>query len=643
MVDDFGYAGKILRVDLSSLSMTYIQTSDYTPRFIGGIGIAAKIYWDEVPPETGAFDSNNELIFMTGPLAGLSGLAGSRWLVCGKSPIASPEHFYYCNLGGIWGAQLKFAGYDGIVIQGKSGSPVYLLLQDGAAELRDASNLWGRNSVETQSLLKDELGSSVSVVTIGPAGENQVSMATVLADSDSSGRGFGAVMGSKKLKAIVVGGRGSRPRVANPEMLRQLVKHIRELRPDGTTHHLKWVYMSMPPENAKKQLCYGCISGCDRMTYEAANGDRGKLFCQPSFFYRPTALGYYGEPNEVPFQAIRLCDKFGIDTRAIDLIIQWLSRCYKAGILTDENTGIPISKLGSIEFMETLVKKISLRDGFGDVLAQGILRAADSVGGKAQDMMTGYVEKAGEIPVYGARLYITNGLFYAIEPSLPIAQAHNISRILIQWRNWLGGLQDAYMSGAVVRAIARRFWGSELAADFSTYGGKALAAKMIQDRGYMIECLVLCERSWPVMDVENSQDHVGDPTLESRIYSAVTGNAMDEKGLNRIGERVFNLKRAILVRDGHRGKEDDQLSEFNYNVPLESDHRNPECLVLGKDGEPVSRKGVVVNRQKFEKMRDEYYQLRGWDIPTGLQTRVKLEELHLEDIAGDLERRGLIM
>ena len=148
------------------------------------------------------------------------------------------------------------------------------------------------------------------------------------------------------------------------------------------------------------------------------------------------------------------------------------------------------------------------------------------------------------------------------------------------------------------------------------------------------------------MDVEHSEDHVGDPTLESKLYSIVTGNEVDEEGLYRIGERVFNLQRAILVREGHRGRKDDRLAEFNYTVPLEAGYPesiNPECLVPGKDGEPISRKGAVIDREKFERMLDEYYQLRGWDIRTGLQTKAKLGELRLEDVAGDLEKRGLIL
>jgi aldehyde:ferredoxin oxidoreductase len=170
-VETSGYAGKILRLDLSSGSKAELATPDYTDRFLGGRGVAAKIYWDGVSPKANAFDAENRLIFATGPLAGLPTLGGSRWQVCAKSPETIPEHFCYCNLGGRWGAELKFAGYDALVIAGKSDKPVYLLLYGDTVELKDASGLWGKGAIQTKEILKSELGSSARVVAIGPAGK----------------------------------------------------------------------------------------------------------------------------------------------------------------------------------------------------------------------------------------------------------------------------------------------------------------------------------------------------------------------------------------------------------------------------------------------------------------------------------------
>ena len=205
MATEFGYAGKILRVDLSSGSVTDIPTANYADRFLGGRGIAAKIYWDEVSPNTRAFDPENRLLFLTGPLAGIAGLGGAKVQVCGKSAVTTPEYFCYASLGGSWAPYLKFAGYDGIVVQGKSDKPVYLFLHDGICEIRDASHLWGKGAIEVREQLKSELGTTTRVVATGPAGENMVVFANLLADEDSSGSGgLGAVMGSKGLKAIAI-------------------------------------------------------------------------------------------------------------------------------------------------------------------------------------------------------------------------------------------------------------------------------------------------------------------------------------------------------------------------------------------------------------------------------------------------------
>ncbi len=635
-----GYAGKILRIDLSSGRITHAHTWDYAPKFLGGRGLAAKIYWDDVPPETKAFDPDNPLLIFIGPLCGFPGVAGSRWQVCGKSPSTYPEHFSYSNLGGSWGFQLRRAGYDGLVIQGKSDLPVYLFIQDSVVEIRDATSVWGKKAIEVREALKAELGSSVNVLTTGPAGENRVSYASLLADNDAAGScGFGAVMGSKNLKAIVVLGSGS-VKAAQPERLRKLLRHILKFAGSRSVDYAS--PLDLP--NLKRDPCHGCSWNCIRMTYRAADGSRGKLMCQAGFFYLQRAFQYYGEQNEVFFHAARLCNDYGLDAIVVEGIIMWLSRCQKAGILNDDNTGIPLSRMGSMEFIETLIRKIALREGFGDILAQGPVKAAELVGNGAPKLITDYILKAGQSAYYEGRAYITTGLFYAMEPRQPIQQLHEISGPMMRWVHWATKKEGPHLSSAQFRAIARRFWGSELAADFSTYEGKALAAKKIQDRQYAKECLILCDFAWPIIYAENSEDHMGDPTLESQVFSAYSGKEVDEEGLYVFGERVFNLQRAIMVREGHRGRQDDRLPEQFYTIPMKKYYpqaHNPECLVPGKKGEIISRKGTVVDREKFEKMKTEYYKLRGWDPVTGFQKKAKLNELGLADVAGDMEKQGL--
>ena len=640
MTGQCGYAGEILRVDLSSESVTRMPTLDYADRFLGGRGIATKVYWDEVPPEVRAFDPENRLIFATGPLAGFKGVSGSRWQICGKSSLTTPEYFNYSNLGGNWGAQLKLAGYDALVVQGRSEKPVYILIQDDNVEIRDASALWGKSTVETREILKEQLGSSVNVVATGPAGENMVTFASVLADKDASGSsGLGAVMGSKKLKAVAVRGSGE-VKAANPQRYRELANYARELR--------KGFGMGITPGTdvgmkLKKDYCYGCTGGfCFRGTYRASNGKVGKYMCGSATFYVLRARKYYGEWNEVPFFANMICNEYGVDTHQMDVMMQWLSKCHQAGILTDENTGIPLSKQGSLEFIETLVRKIGLRDGIGDILAQGTIRAADMVGQGAKELLTDYITDSGHFALIdGPRMYISTGLLYAMEPRQPMGQLNELGSLSL-WLMWVYKQEGAFVSNDVFRAIGKRLLGSEAAVDFTTYEGKALAARMIQDRECAKDSLILCSYLYPIMFSIQTADHVGDPAIESKILSAVTGNEIDEDGLYRIGERIFNVQRAVLAREGHRGRECDRISEYNYTKPLKFDLHNPELLSPGKGDEVVSKKGAVLDREKFEEVKDEYYSLRGWDVATGLQTRAKLEELGLKDMVGDLERRGLI-
>jgi len=647
---DFGYAGQILRVDLSNGKTERIPTSDYAGRFLGGRGLAARIYWEEVQPEIGAFDSENRIIFATGPLCGVPTVGGSRWTVCGKS--AEKQTFSYCNMGGRWGAELKFAGYDALVIQGISDYPVYLLIDGDRVEVKDASGIWGKGTVETREALKTEHGKSARVVAIGQAGENMAVMASFLADNDASGSGqLAASVGAKKLKAIVVKGAGNKVGIARPDEFRELADYYKSLQvafPAKDWQQIsRWSrdlvldFRAIPPEQMKREPCYGCLGQCARQSYLASDGTKGKFLCHSAYFYQPEAERYYGEFNEVPFQATRLCDHYGMDTKAVDKIMSWLDGHYRAGNLTEEGTGLPLSRIGSREYIEALTHIIALRKGIGDVLAQGLEKISVLLTeGTETGPSVGLLGEPGFFDPYGPRLYLTNGIIYAMEPTFPIQQIHEIGMIVARWRTSQLGLADC--PSEVVRSIGKTFWGSELAADFTTCEGKALAAKKIQDRQYAKECAILCDFIWPLIYKEFGEDRVGDPTLEAKFLSAVIGKEIDEGEFYQIGERVLNLQRAILVREGHQGREYDSLDERCFTEPLQYDLSNPDCIVPGWNGEQASRKGAVVNWGEWEEMKTEYYGLRQWDPTTGLQTREQLESLELSDVADDLERRGLL-
>ena len=646
-MSEFGYAGEILRVDLSNNGVSRLPTADYTTRFIGGRGFAAKIYWDETSDRTSALGPDNCLLIMTGPFGGFTGLAGCRWTVCGKSPEIEPEAFSYSNLGGSWGAWLKYAGFDGIAVTGRADKPVYIHIDNGLVQIRDASNLWGKNALETLEQLQKELGRETRVMTIGQAGENLVTFATIFATDNAVGSsGFGAVMGSKMLKAITVKADKKRsPRAHDPDRLKSLVKQIYRIRMKTRES----VFADgLPPENnlTRKTTCYGCINGCIRMAYRAEDGRKYKFFCQAANVYNAAAQ-QYGSGVEVSMLATRLCDIYGLDTAVVEPMVNWLGACYSAGVLTEEQSGLPLSRIGSADFFETLVRKISFREGFGDILALGTLRAAQIVGEDSQKLVNlrigvGIGSRASEGRDYDPRLIPINILFYATEPRRAIQVLHGASAPFNRWTAWINDKSESIFSSKVFRRIGEEFWGSVEAADFSTYTGKALAAKNIQDYNNIKECLVLCDMQWPHYQIRSIDKNIGFSTLESRIFTAITGREIDEVEFNHFGERIFNLQRAILINQGWEGRKGDVLLDYLHDDPLEWTLFSPDCIVPGKDGVPTSRKGVVIERNEFEALKDEYYQLRGWDVATGFQTRAKLEELELGDIADVLGNRGLI-
>ncbi len=629
----YGYAGTILRVDLATGITSPINTEEYAPLFLGGRGFAAKLYWDEVEPETEAFDEKNKLMFMLGPLAGIPAIGGSRWGVYGKSALNIRHSFNYGNLGGTFGAELKFAGYDGMVIQGKSDKPVYIHIQDDSVTIKSASHLWGKNSIETRKILQQELGPKTRVVSIGQAGENLVSNAIVLADGDASGSGgLGAVMGSKNCKAVAVTGTNRKVPVADMDRIRELAKYIHSL---GRGNVKVWGvdFMAHGPRT-KKAPCYGCMGDCLRVNYTADNGKQGKFMCQSRFFYFAQSLIYHQADNDVPFMANKLCDEYGIDTWVLEETMKWFINCYHEGLITEEEAEIPLSKVGSWEFIEALTRKIAFREGIGDILAGGVHRAAEEFGEDSKKLIR-------SVDPYEPRLYLTNALIFPFEPREPIQQVHEVGLSLAQWATSAKGIPGSSIDTDVLFGIAKKFWGSEKAADMTTYEGKALAARMIQDRQYAKESLITCDWMYPVLDRPNMEDRVGEPDMESKVISAVMGKDISEDELNRYGERVFNLQRAVLLRDGHRALEDDMLPDEWHTQPLESHIADPDCLAPGADREPVSRKGSLVNKDDYTAILKEYYELRGWNTNTGLQTRKQMHDLDLSDIWDELESQGM--
>lgn len=638
--DICGWMGKILKIDLSNSEISELETMAYAERFLGGRGIATRLYYENVGPEVGAFDPGNMLILMSGPLGATGAQAASRFEVVGKSPMLKPEGFCYGNLGGYFGPYLKRAGFDGVVVTGRAGKPVYIRINDGRAEIIEAGAIWGEGVYAVRDFLEKSYGKNVHFVTTGPAGENLCRSANLMTDNEGSATGgFGAVMGSKNLKAIAVSGTGN-PRVARPDDLKALNRLVIDL------SRRKPMPSPFPPNQVSrtgKASCYQCGIDCTmRSTYRTASGREIVRKCQSMFVYFPWVLRRPGEPLETAIEATGICNDYSLCTMEMANILQWLQACDKSGVLTPKETGLDMSTLGALDFFKKLAGMIARREGFGDVLAEGLLRAGESLGEKAQAQFSNEVSGVGSGAGYSPREYITNGLLYALEPRQPIAMLHEVSRIIGQWVVNQGAPGATPVTADIYRAVAERFWGNEQAWNLATPEGKAQAAARIMDRTYVKDSLLLCDSNWPLMVSNTTPDKVGDPTLESRLFTAVTGIETDEGGLYRYGERIFNLQRTILLREGRKPKADDVPAEFNFTDPVKTVFMNPEVIVPGQDKEVICLKGKTLDRKIYEGMREEFYRLRGWDPETGLQREETLVKLGLEDLAAELKQSNFI-
>ncbi|MFC1887156.1 aldehyde ferredoxin oxidoreductase N-terminal domain-containing protein, partial [Thermodesulfobacteriota bacterium] len=634
------WSGKTLKVDLTESSITELNTMDYADRFLGGRGAATRIYWELAPPDAAAFDPENPLILMNGPFSATGVPGASRFEVVSKSPMLNPERFSYGNMGGTFGPYLKRAGYDGVVIKGRADRPSYIYINDGRAEILDGAWLWGKGVREVSNLLREKHGKQVRFVTTGPAGENRCRTATLNTDNEGSVTGgHGAVMGSKNLKAIAVTGTGH-PKVVHPEKLKELIRQTMEISKRGT---LRMPYPKQYVTYKGKSSCYQCALDCLRGKYVTNSGLTAVSKCGPLTFYVSEAMSRR-EDNKIDaaFEATEMCNDFSLCTSEMKSILGWLNECYEEGFLSEQDTGLDLTEIGSHAFIEKMLSMIARREGFGDILAEGMARIGEKLGEKALSFfpLTTPAIQAGT--GYAPQMYYTNAMLYATEPRTPIAALHEVGYMIARWLLHQFRPDLSPTTAKVFREATKKFWHHEKAWDLTSYEGKAEACVTIQNRTHVKDSLPLCDCAWPLVDSFNTPDNIGDPALESKLFSAVTGIETDEMGLLRYGERILNLQRAILLREGRKAIEDDEVAEFNYTVPLEKGGVNPRLIVPGPTEEPVSIRGNLLDREKFKEMRHTYYTIRGWDPETGLQKTKTLERLGMADIIPDLEKRGQV-
>ncbi|MBN2074131.1 MAG: hypothetical protein JW762_01135 [Dehalococcoidales bacterium] len=611
----YGWMGKILNVNLTTSEISNIDTKLYAEKYLGGRGIASRIYWEKVNPETRAFDPENHLIFVTGPLVATGVQGATRMAVAGKSPMAYPEQYCYGNIGGHFPAELKKAGYDGLVISGHSQSPIYLLIDNDRIKILDASDLWGIGAYRTSEILQQIHGGRVKFLTTGQAGENKVRSAVIFGSHQStSTAGFGAVMGLKNLKAIVVDGSG-RPQVHDPERLKQLNRY--------TIKISKRLDLTIPPEvtmsghghlleRVGKGKCYQCGLVCIRNKYRYGNRVDLEDYrrCEAMEYYMPWKYGHEDEPVDTFYNAPILANDYSICTFELRSMINWLHDCYKENRLTEEETGLPLSKIGTNEFLETLLSSITSRQGLGTLLAEGLYRASKKVPEKARLILNPGILPVGENDALMPRSSVVHALLDPMEPRMSRPLFHAGFARAARMMNMINP-DISPVTDEVFKRIAIAFWGSEEAADAASYEGKALAAVKIQNRAYLEDSLGLCDSAWPIAYSFSKPDLVGDPDLEAKLYTAVTG--IDGSELDLAMERVTTIQRLIMIREGRKLPEDDYPHEDNLKK---------------KEDLP----GKALDRDKYLHMLKAYYRLRGWDETTGIPQSTTLKRLGIEDM-----------
>jgi len=611
-----------------------IPTMDYAGKYLGGRGLASRLYWEQVKPETGAFDPDNRLMFMTGPRLGAGAQGCSRMSVSGKSPMAYPEGYCYGSVGGLLPVEIKMAGWDGIVLDGCAEKPLYLLVEDSTVTLQDAAHLWGKTACTVETILGNTHGHTARFVTTGPAGENLVRTATLYASHKGTvTAGFGAVMASKNLKAIVVKGTGH-PTAADPTRTKELATYTRELKDTVSLAILPNIAMTGHGhlvEALGPRHCYQCALTCSKYVYRIGKDPEltGLRGCQSMEYYLPWVYGHE-DGLKTFFDAPELANDYSIGTFELEPMIKWLWMCYQNGVYTDKEIGLPLSKTGSREFLEALLHAIAYREGFGDILAEGMIRMRQRIKPEAAILFPRSVAAVGSTDGVPPRAYITHALIYPFEPRMHPIGVHELDYLGIPWSIHLQDPSASNLTPQHYLEIARKWWGSEEAADQTHYQGKALAARNIQNRTYLRDSLGLCDFVYPITYSFSRYGPVGDPDLEGRIFTAITGQSASD--LDDYAERMFNMQRLIRVQEGHLIPEDDYPPEFNFTEPFYKSIHGTTMSMPGQGAQPVDATGRVLDKAQCNSMLEEFYDLRGWDRSTGLPSLKTLRELGMDDM-----------
>ena len=617
-----GWTGKLLRVDLTSRT---ISVEDWDRSWIGGKGFGQWVLFDEEPVDCEEFDPCRMLIFSSGPLNGTIAPCCSRINISSWNLLTGG--LSSSNAGGFFSSEMKYAGYDHILITGKADAPVYLYINNEQVKILDASHLWGEDTWETESALRHHYSDpALRVACIGPAGENRVRFACIILERGRAAAwgGNGALMGAKNLKAIAV--RGTNPiYIANPSGLLSAVKHVRKkmertphirgLRKGGSIGNIGGEFNPFAFKNyqddtwepAKVALVsdkvfkqkyekrrvanFNCPIGCGRF-YSIEEGQYAGLKMEG---VQVNALRGFGSnwdiasPAEI-IKANAIANQYGLNLDGLASVGGWVADCVEKGIITEEDLGYRVG-WGDINSFIRLTEDIAYRRGLGNILAEGIKRASKTIGKGSEKLAV---------------------LVKGIELNEGRMRSHKAWALGIMTSPRGGGHLDGAFGGALGGDVNEAI----------TYENKAQLVVQTEGLNMLLNMLGLCTfingRQYPEGAV---------PEDFARLYSYATGDNKSAETLLNIAERVINIEKAF--------------NTLHRNFTREDDYPPPRLLE-----EPTrtgALKGTVIDKTKWDKMLDEYYELHGWDRSTGRQTASGLRELGLEEVANRLAEKGRLI
>jgi aldehyde:ferredoxin oxidoreductase len=620
----FGYTGKILRVNLSdSKIQAETPEENFYRRYFGGRALIAYYLLKEMKPKVDPLGPENKLIFATGVLTGAPFSGSGRNSVGAKSPLTGA--YGDAEVGGFWGAELKHAGFDAVIVEGKAKNPVYLWVHDGQAEIKDAKHLWGKEIGQSQELIRKELqDQTIRTTQIGPAGERLVRYACVINDlKHAAGRsGMGAVMGSKNLKAIAAKGK-ERVKTADLKRIRDMAVWLNENMPKlasnlhnyGTGavmdafaatgnlpyHNFRDGEFPNPDAIDAKTLkktvgigmetCFACTVRCKKVVKID-----GKLKVDPIFggpeYETLASLGSDCGIDDLPAicKGHELCQRYGLDTISVGATIAFAMECYENGIITKKDTGGIELKFGNVDAMLQLLDLIARREGIGDLLAEGVKKAAEKLGARAEKFAIHV--KGLEAPMHEPRLKRALGLGYATSPT-GADHVHNIHDTMFD-ENLLKDMRSL----GVLELVPIEDFGP----------AKIRVFRYFTAWRHLHNCLVLC--IFPPWNYEQKVE----------LVKAVTGWNTTAFELWKVGDRALNMTRAFNFREGFTVK-DDWL---------------PDRFFHPHDVGALSK--TAVDPEQFRRARRTYYVMNGWNEETGAPTREKLEEL---DVGWVAEKAGI--